>query len=93
MTSPEIEPEHVARLLDIGRELIVQQFDAAVVLKLFDSIPTSDLDMQTRGAIRHARLLALDVAGGGISHMAVARFALMRVITLVEQHIEGSVEF
>ena len=83
------QPTPVDELLDIGRDLIVQeQFDAGVVLELLDDISITDLDVQVRGAIQHARLVALNVFGGGVSHTAVARFALSRVVVLLEEHAD-----
>ena len=83
------QPTPVNELLDIGRNLIVQeQFDAGVVLELLDDISVTDLEVQVRGAIQHARLVALDVFGGGVSHTAVARFALSRVVVLLEEHVD-----
>ena len=82
MTLPP--PVPVDELLDIGRSLIVQkQFDPEVVLELLDEISTADLGVQARGAVQHARIVALDVFGGN-SQTAVARFALSRVIALLE---------
>ncbi len=82
------QPATPVELLDIGRELIVQrEFDAGVVLELLDSISTAAVDVQARGAIQHARLVALDVFSGAVSHTAIARFALARVIVLLEEQI------
>ena len=76
----------VAELFDIGRDLVQQRYDAEVVLELLDNLSTVDLNVQARGAIQHARIVALDVFGGN-SQTAIARFALSRVLVLLEQHM------
>ena len=60
--------------------------DIEKLLTLLANIPTNDLDVQTCGAIHHARKVAAGVRDGS-AHTAVARFALARVIILLEQHV------
>lgn len=83
-----IQLTSIAELLETGRGLIVKkQFHAEVVLEFLDRLSTTELDVQTRGAVQHARIVAIDVFGGN-SHTAIARFALSRVIMLLEEHNE-----
>ena len=80
----DIPPTSFAELLDIGRNLVAQRrFDAEGVLELLDSLATAEIDARARGAIQHARITAIDVFGGN-SHTAIARFALSRVVTLLD---------
>ena len=52
-------PATVAALLDVARDLAAQdRFDAEVVLRLLENLQLADLDVQTHGAIIHARLVA-----------------------------------
>ena len=86
MTLPQ--PATAAELLDMGRALIVQRrFDPGAMVKLLDNIPVSDLSTQARGAVRHARLVAQNMFSRDGSRAAVARFALQRVIVLLEMHV------
>ena len=87
-------PASAAELLNIGRDLIVQeQFDAAVVLSMLEHMQFSDLDVQAHGAVTHARLAAQSARNGSsVSRDAIARFALARVVTLLEEHMEVGCE-
>ncbi len=80
MTEPTI-----AALLDVARDLIAQRrFDAEAVLTLLAKLPADKFDVQVRGAIKHARISAAAAGAGGSSRTAVARFALARVVVLLE---------
>ena len=50
-----------------------------------------DLDVQAQGAIRHARMVAMIAQDGSTAHVAVARFALARVVVLLEKHVAVAV--
>ena len=79
----------VAALLDVARDLTAQdRFEADVVLELLEHLQRADLDVQTHGAVTHARLVAVTVLAGenSSSRMAVAKFALARVTMLLERH-------
>ncbi len=83
MTEPTL-----AALLDVARDLVAQrQFDIEVVQKLLSEMPSGDLALQARGAIRHAQLVVAAAGDGSISRVAVARFALARVVVLLEQEL------
>ena len=86
-------PATVAVLLDVARDISVQErFDADVVLKLLEHLQRADLDVQTHGAVTHARLVAITAKGEcSSSRMAVVRYALARVVVLLERHITVAV--
>ena len=50
---------------------------------MLNDIPT-DVDIQLRGAVRHAQQMVLASKDGSSARIAVARFALARVVTLLE---------
>ena len=80
----------VAAMLDVARDLTTQErFDADVALKLLERLQVADLDVQIHGAVTHARLVATTALGENSSRTAVARFALARVVTLLEEHTVG----
>lgn len=82
----------VAALLEVARDLAAQdQFDADVALKLLERLQLADLDVQAHGAVTHARLVATTALSERSSRDAVARFALARVVTLLERHVAVSV--
>ena len=82
MTAPTI-----AALIDVAHSLIAQRrFDAEVMLALLSKLPVDELDFQTRGAIKHAQISAV-AAQDGSSQTAIARFALARVVMLLEEHL------
>ena len=82
------EPAAVAALLDAARDLMAQSRpDLQELLKLLAEMPIDDFDAQTRGAVQHARMVATAGQGRAGGHTAVARFALARVIVLLEQHV------
>ncbi len=90
MTAPT-----VAALLDLARDLVARrEFDVEVVLTLLSKLPGDDLDLQTRGAVKHALIAGATALDGGVGHTAVARFALARVVVLLEKHVddEGSAD-
>ena len=78
----------VAALLDTSRDLMAQrQPDIEELLLVLANMPMDELDVQTRGAVQHARMVATAGQGRNSGHTAVARFALARVILLLEQHV------
>ena len=84
---PQVQA-NVAALLDVARDLSAQErFDADVVLELLERLQLVDLDVQSHGAVTHARLVATTALSERSSRDAVARFALARVVTLLERHI------
>ena len=86
-----LRPVTVAALLDIARHLIMQpEFDGDVALELLGTIPMADLDVQTIGAIAHAKLVTLEGSDTPV-RAATARFALARVLVLLEQHVASTV--
>ena len=85
MTAPTI-----AALLDVAHDLVAQRcFDSVIVLALLAKLPGDDLDVQARGAIKHAQLAAEAAKCGGVGRTVIARFALARVVTLLEAAVEG----
>ena len=82
-------PVTIAALLDVARDLNVkEQFDPAVVLRILEHLQCDDLDVQVHSAVTHARLCAQSVQNGSnTSRDALARFALERVVTLLEQYM------
>lgn len=78
----------IAAQLDVARDLVGKaRFDAGVMLELLDSLPRESFRAQIRGAITHARLTATVASSGDPDHIAVARLALARVVTLLEWHV------
>ena len=78
MTAPTI-----AALIDCAHDLVAQRsFDTAAVLTLLSQLPGDELDLQICGAIKHAQITATAAGEGG--RTVVARFALARVVTLLE---------
>lgn len=83
---PQVQA-NVAALLDVARDLSAQErFDADVVLELLERLQLVDLDVQSHGAVTHARLVATTALSERSNRDAVARFALARVVTLLERH-------
>ena len=86
-----MSPKQTAALLATARGLISQRdLDVAEMRALLDSMPTGDLDVQARVALRHAKL-AVANAGMSVSHQAVARYSLARVVMILEQHVAVAV--
>ena len=79
-------PTTLHTLLDVAHELVGQpEFDAEVALKVLVRMPVAELDLQTCRAIQDATMVAMAASDGGHSHATVARFALAKVIVLLEQ--------
>ncbi len=77
----------ISAQIDIARNLIANYpFDVEAALAMLSAVPT-DLDLQTRGSIRHAQHVITDAFDESSARVALARFALARVITLLEQHV------
>ena len=73
------------------RELVdrvIRDFDGDVVLALLSRVAGHGLDTQTVGAVTHARL-TIESGWKTSAEVATARFALARVVTLLEQHVRG----
>ena len=84
----EPRPQTLAGMLDVARNLIRRQSqDVEKMLMLLANLPTDEVDVQARGAIAHARTLMALALNGTTSHVAIARFALARVIVLLEKHV------
>ena len=64
--------------------------DMEELLTVLANLPMDDLDVQTRGAVQHARMVATAGQDRNDGQTAVARFALARVIVLLEQHVVAS---
>ena len=83
----QTEPTTVLELLDVARDLTSQNpLDVEVMLEMLDNLPGKYLDAQTRGAIIHARLV-LSTPSSDPDQIVVARFALARVIVLLERRV------
>ena len=81
-------PATVTALLDVARGLVVEdRFDAELALRLLAAVPTDGLDVQIRGAVRHAQLVTKSALDPCTSRTTVARFTLHRVVVLLEQYI------
>ena len=90
-TPPHLVSAAVTSLLDIARDLMTQRHpDIEELLTVLANLPVDDLDVQTRGAVQHARMVATAGQGRNDGQTAVARFALARVIVLIEQHVAVS---
>ena len=75
----------LAALLRVARDLILQdRFDVEVAQRLLGNLPRDDLDVQTRGAVMHARRAVSIAADQDQRHISVAQAALTRVVTLLE---------
>lgn len=80
----------IAALLDVAHDLVAQRsFDVAVVLTLLSKLPSDEVDVQVRGAIKHAQLAAVAAGNGGMGLTVNARFALARVVSLLEAYVEA----
>ena len=78
----------IAELLDVARELVeYKRFDAAEVMELLHVLAAEDVDVQTIGAIRHAKQVALLACNGSNIQETIARYALSRVIGLLEEQV------
>ncbi len=78
----------IVALLAIAQEIVAEPYlDVEKVLRLLAALPVEELDLQTRGAVRHAQLMAVSAQGSSTKRDAVARFALHRVVVLLEQHV------
>ena len=81
-------PATVAALLDVARQIMAQSHpDVDELLVLLANLPVEDLDAQTRGAVDHARHVAAAAQDKSGVRTAVARFALARVVLLLERHV------
>ena len=73
---------------DIARDIVARpEFDAEAATGLLTSIPFDDLDLQTIGAVTHAKLVAITAMNGRPAHITEARSALDRVVMLLGQHM------
>lgn len=77
----------ISAQIDNARNLIANHpFDVEAALAMLSAVPT-DLDLQIRGSIRHAQHVVTDAFDESSARVALARFALARVIVLLEQHV------
>ena len=79
---------NLATLLQAARNLAAQdQFDIEEMLLVLANVPMNDLDVQSRGAVVHARnIAAADRSSSNSRHTAMTRYALARVVSLLERH-------
>lgn len=85
-------PATVAALLDVARQIMAQSHpDVDELLVLLANLPVEGLDAQTRGAVVHARHVAAAAQDKSSVRTAVARFALARVVLLLERHVTDGV--
>ena len=81
-------PTAVIDLLDVARDLTSQNpLDTEVVLELLDTMPFEYLDAQTRSAVTHARFALATALSGDPDQIAASRFALARVVVLLERRV------
>ena len=81
-------PTTVIELLDVARDLTSQNpLDDEVMLELLDTMPFEYLDVQTRGAVAHARFAIATATSGDPDQIGVARLALARVVVLLERRV------
>ena len=67
----------IAVTLVIARDMMARpEFDAEVATGLLTSVPFDDLDLQTMGAVTHAKLVAIRAMEGNAAQVAQARSAL-----------------
>ncbi len=79
----------IEMMLDVARDIVARpEFDAEVATGLLTSIPFDDLDLQTIGAVTHAKLAAITAMDGSTARIHEARLALSRVVMLLEQHVD-----
>ena len=82
----------LAALLRVARDLTIQdRLDVEAAQRLLGNLPRDDLDSQILGAVKHARKVVSAAADQDQRHILVARSALARVVTLLEQHTAISV--
>lgn len=66
----------VAALLRVARDLTAQdRFDVEVAQRLLGNLPRDDLDVQTLGAVIHARRVVSVAADQSEQHISIARSA------------------
>ncbi len=82
--------EFIAQI-DTARLLVATlPFDSEVALILLNELPT-ELDVQTRGAVRHAQRTVSTLGNApGSAQVALARFALARVVVLLERELDSA---
>lgn len=77
----------ISAQIAIARHLVANHpFDVEAGLAMLAAVPT-DLNLQIRGSIRHAQHVIVGAGDGSSARVAIARFALARVIVLLEQHV------
>ena len=82
-------PSNVAELLVIARDLVAgSEFDSRAAMATCGALLGDDPDEQLLDAITHARLVAESALNGTTAHVTVARFALARVVVLLEKQVE-----
>ncbi len=85
-------PATVEALLDVARDIMAQSHpNIDELLMLLANLPVDDLGVQTRGAVVHARHVAAAAQDKSGVRTAVARFALARVVVLLEEHVTRTV--
>ena len=80
---------NLTELLAIARDLVVRRdFDVEVVIELCNTLQREDLEVHLNIKTTHARLVAATALHPSTAHTTVARFALARLIVLLEKRIE-----
>ncbi len=76
----------ISAQIAIARHLVANHpFDVESALAMLGAVPI-DLDLQIRGNIRHAQHVIANASDESSGDVAIARFALARVIVLLAQH-------
>lgn len=77
----------ISAQIETARNLIANHpFDGEAALAMLSAVPT-DLDLQIRGCIRHAQHVITDAFDESSARVTLARYALARVVTLLQQHV------
>ncbi len=78
----------VELLLDVAMDLVAEDNpNVEIMLELLDSIPLDDFNAQTRSAIAHAQKVTAAALTKSSAYATLSRFALFRVVGLIEQHV------
>ena len=85
MTAP-----NVAAFLDVAHDLVARpSFETQIVLRLLANLPFNELDVQIRNAVKHAEHAVAAACNGGVGRTVNARFALARLVSLLEAHVKA----
>ena len=79
----------ISAQIETARKLVANHpFDGEAALAMLSAVPT-DLDLQIRGSIRHAQHVIAAAFDENSARVALARFALARVVTLLQRHVSA----